>query len=81
MTEQEFELYHREIQRLTERHEREEHRTACRRAWDKRCYRTVSCRVPIETAQRFAKLCARHGKTPYRALKDAIEGALRDGGG
>ena len=48
--------------------------------WDRRHYRTLSCRVPVETAQRFAKLCFRYGKTPYRALKDAVEDALRYGG-
>ena len=69
MTSEELELYRRELERLNEKHER-----------DRRHYRTLSCRVPVETAQRFAKLCFRYGKTPYRALKDAVEDALRYGG-
>lgn len=55
---------------------KEERRAMMRRSWERKHYRTVSCRVPRDTAIRFAALCRRHGKTPYRALKDAIEAAL-----
>lgn len=61
-------------------YESKEQREDRRRAWDRRGYRTISCRVPVETAQKFRKLCLQHGKTPYRALKDAVEDALRYGG-
>lgn len=80
MTNEELELYRRELERLNEKHEREYRRAMRKYEWDRRHYRTLSCRVPAETAQRFAKLCFRYGKTPYRALKDAVEDALRYGG-
>lgn len=80
MTSEELELYRRELERLNEKHEREYRRAMRKYEWDRRHYRTLSCRVHVETAQRFAKLCFWYGKTPYRALKDAVEDALRYGG-
>lgn len=59
---------------------KEDRRLMMRRTWDRKHYCTVSCRVPRETAIRFAALCRRYGKTPYQALKDAIEDALRHDG-
>ena len=80
MTNEELEQYRRELERLNEKHEREYRRYRSKYEWDRKHYRTLSCRVPVETARRFAKLCFRYGKTPYRALKDAVEDALRYGG-
>lgn len=76
MTKEERKAYYRDLKVSAA----EQERAQSRRAWDKRNYRTISCRVPVETAQRFRKLCFRYGKTPYRALKDAVEDALRCGG-
>ena len=73
MTREERKAYYRDLQVSAAQQERADRR----REWDKRHYRTISCRVPVETARRFTKLCHRHGKTPYRALKDAVEDALR----
>ena len=76
MTNEELELYRRELERLNEKHEREYRRAIRKYEWDRRHYRTLSCRVPVETAQRFAKLCFRYGKTPYHRQFRAQSGSV-----
>lgn len=77
MTKEERRAYYRRLEVSAAQQEREDRRREQRRAWDRHHLKTVSCRVSAETAQRFAKLCQAHGKTPYGALKDAIEDAVR----
>lgn len=81
MNKEERRRYYRDLSISAKQQERIDRRAEQRRMWDVTHYRTVSCRVPVETAQRFQRLCYRHGKTPYRALKDAVETALRNDGG
>lgn len=78
MTKQERREYYRDVSISMDAQEREDRRRAAKRKWDATHYHTVSCRVPVETARRFRILCEKHGKTPYSALKSAIEAALRD---
>ena len=80
MDKEERRRYYRDLSISAEQQERIDRRAEQRRRWDARHYKTLSCRVPAETAQRFRKLCFRYGKTPYRALKDAVEDALRHDG-
>lgn len=83
MTREERRLYYRNLEQTMTEQERadlqreraERHRARIER-WNHEHYKTVSCRVPVDTARKFEMLCYRHGKTPYRALKDAIEAAL-----
>ena len=56
MTSEELELYRRELERLNEKHEREYRRAMRKYEWDRRHYRTLSCRVPVETALGFLAL-------------------------
>lgn len=77
MTKQERREYYRNVSISLDAQEREDRRRQQRRRWDATHYRTVSCRVPVETARRFRILCEKHGITPYSALKGAIEDALR----
>lgn len=80
MDKEERRRYYRDLSISAKQQDRIDRRTEQRRSWDARRYKTVSCRVPVETARRFQRLCYRHGKTPYRALKDAVEAALRHDG-
>lgn len=78
MTPEQRREYYRNISISLDAQEREERRRQQRQRWDATHYRTISCRVPVETARRFRILCKKHGKTPYSALKTAIECAIRD---
>ena len=45
--------------------------------WDGKHYVTLSTRVPIQTARRFARACERDGVTVYGALKTFVEAGAR----
>lgn len=45
--------------------------------WDGKHYATLSTRVPVATARRFARACQRDGVTVYAALKAFVEAGAR----
>lgn len=77
MTREERREYYRRLDRKKAQREREQWLRRYHRDYERRHYASITCRVPRETAAEFTKLCARYGKTPYRALKDAVLDALR----
>lgn len=77
MTKEERREYYRKLEVSAEKQEKADRRERQRRAWDFVHYRTISCRVPTDVARRFEALCKRHHTTRYRAIRDAVEAALR----
>ena len=45
--------------------------------WDKANYVTLSTRVPVRTARRFAAECQRNGQSVYAALRAYVESVAR----
>lgn len=77
MTKAERREYYRKLDRSAAQQEREDWLRRYHRDYEHKHYASITCRVPRATAVEFTKLCARYGKTPYRALKDAVLDALR----
>lgn len=77
MTKTERRAYYRNLSVSAAQQERDDRRRAFHKLYERTHYTTVGCRVPKATAVEFANLCKRHGKTPYRAIQDAIVDALR----
>ena len=80
MTKEERREYYRKLEVSAAEQERADRREQQRRTWDFVHYRTISCRVPADVARRFEALCKRHHTTRYRAIRDAVEAALRADG-
>lgn len=78
MTKEERREYYRKLEMTAADQERADRREKQRRAWDFVHYRTISCRVPVDVARRFEALCTKHHTTRYRAIRQAVEAALRD---
>ena len=78
MTKEERREYYRKLGVSAAEQERADRREQQRRAWDFVHYRTISCRVPTDVAERFEALCRKHHTTRYRAIRDAVIAALRE---
>lgn len=46
--------------------------------WDAKNLITVSCRVPVETAETFRQACKREGETPYSVLREFVEVIVKE---
>ena len=49
-----------------------------RRKWDKKHLRTISCKLPVEEADRFLALCSAYGQSQYAALQTMIRRSLEE---
>ena len=78
MTKEERREYYRKLRVSAAEQERVDRREQQRRAWDFVHYRTISCRVPTDVAERLEALCRKHHTTRYRAIQEAVQAALRE---
>lgn len=46
--------------------------------WDANHLITMSCRVPVETAEVFRQACQREGSTPYAVLREFVEVIVKE---
>lgn len=56
---------------------RRDHRTMLRRAWDEAHLRSVGCKLPVDTAERFKRMCDEAGLTRYEVLRRCVMDLLQ----